>query len=152
MAESEVLHAQHRLEYPYSRSTGPIIGAFLTALREGRFVGATGSGGKVIVPPTEYDPITGDDVGELVPVGPGGVIQSWAWVSDPLRKHPVQTPFAWALIQLDGADTGMLHAVCAAGPDALSSGARVTAKFRPADERIGAMADIECFVLEGSGS
>ncbi len=152
MAESEVLHAQHRLEYPYSRSTGPIIGAFLTALREGRFVGATGSGGKVIVPPTEYDPLTGDDVGALVDVGPGGVIDSWAWVSHPLRKHPLQTPFAWALITLDGADTGMLHAVAAPGPEALSTGARVTAKFRPAAERIGSMADIEAFVLEGGAS
>ena len=106
MADSEVLHAEHRLEYPYSRSTGPIIGAFLTALRDGRFVGATGTDGKVIVPPTEYDPLTGDDVGELVEVGPGGVVESWAWVSHPLRKHPLQTPFAWALIRLDGADTG----------------------------------------------
>lgn len=152
MPDNEVLHAQHRLEYPYARSTGPIIGAFLTALREGRFIGATGSGGKVIVPPTEYDPITGDDVGELVEVGPGGVIDSWAWVSHPLRKHPLQTPFAWALITLDGADTGMLHVVAAPGPEALSTGARVTAKFRPEAERIGSMSDIEAFVLEGGAS
>ncbi len=152
MADNEVLHADHRLEYPYSRSTGPIIGAFMTALREGRFVGATGAEGRIIVPPTEYDPDTGDDVGALVDVGPGGVITSWAWVERPLRKHPVQTPFAWALVQLDGADTGLLHAVCASGPEALSTGARVTARFRPAAERIGAMADLECFVLEGSAS
>jgi uncharacterized OB-fold protein len=148
MADGEVLHAQHRLEYPYARSTGPVIGAFLTALRDGRFVGAIGSDGKVIVPPTEYDPITSDDVGELVEVGPGGVIDSWAWVSHPLRKHPLQTPFAWALITLDGADTGMLHAVAASGPEALSTGARVTAKFRPAAERVGSMSDIEAFVVE----
>ena len=152
MADSEVLHAEHRLEYPYSRYTGPIIGAFLTALRDGRFVGATGSDGKVIVPPTEYDPLTGDDVGELVEVGPGGVIESWAWVSQPLRKHPLQTPFAWALITLDGADTAMLHAVTAPGPDDVSTGARVTARFRSSDERIGSMADIESFVLEGGAS
>jgi len=152
MADSEVLHAEHRLEYPYSRSTGPIIGAFLTALRDGRFVGATGSDGRVIVPPTEYDPITSDDVGELVEVGPGGVVGSWAWVSEPLRKHPLQTPFAWALITLDGADTAMLHAVDASGPDALSTGTRVTARFRPAAERIGSMADVEAFEIEGGAS
>ena len=152
MPDNEVLHAQHRLEYPYARSTGPIIGAFLTALREGRFVGATGTDGKVIVPPTEYDPITSDDVTELVEVGPGGVIDSWAWVSHPLRKHPLQVPFAWALITLDGADTGMLHAVAAPGPEALATGLRVTAKFRPAPERVGSMSDIESFVIEGGGS
>jgi len=152
MASSEVLHAEHRLEYPYSRSTGPVIGAFLTALRDGRFLGATGSGGKVIVPPTEYDPVTSEDVGELVEVGPGGVIDSWAWVADPLRKHPLQEPFAWALITLDGADTAMLHAVRAGGPDELSTGTRVTAVFRPSAERIGSMADVEAFVVEGGAS
>jgi len=152
MADSEVLHAEHRLEYPYSRSTGPVIGAFLTALRDGKFVGATGSDGRVIVPPTEYDPITSDDVGALVEVGPGGVIESWAWVSTPLRKHPLQTPFAWALITLDGASTAMLHAVDAPGPDALSTGTRVTARFRPAGERIGAMSDVEAFVVEGGAA
>ena len=152
MADSEVLHAEHRLEYPYSRSTGPIIGAFLTGLRDGKFFGATGSDGKIIVPPTEYDPTTSEDVGELVEVGPGGVIESWAWVSNPLRKHPRTTPFAWALIRLDGAGTAMLHAVDAASPDDLSTGTRVTAKFRPAAERIGSMSDIEAFVVEGGAA
>ena len=152
MADSEVLHAEHRLEYPYSRSTGPVIGAFLTALCDGRFLGATGSDGRVIVPPTEYDPITSDDVGELVEVGPGGVLESWAWVSHPLRKHPLQTPFAWGLIRLDGADTALLHAVDAPGPEALASGVRVTARFRPADERIGSMADVEAFVVGGGAA
>ncbi|MGH9098379.1 MAG: Zn-ribbon domain-containing OB-fold protein, partial [Acidimicrobiales bacterium] len=117
MPESEALHASHVLEYPYSRSVGPVIGAFLTGLRDGKLMGVKGSGGSVIVPPTEYDPATGDDTGEMVEVGPGGVVESWAWVSDPLPKHPLGTPFAWALIRLDGADTAMLHAVDAGGPD-----------------------------------
>jgi uncharacterized OB-fold protein len=152
MAEGEVLHAKHTLEYPYSRSVGPVIGAFLTALREGRFLGATGSGGRVIVPPTEYDPITGDDTGELVEVGPGGVVETWAWVSHPLRKHPLTVPFAWALIRLDGADTALLHVVDAGSPDALATGGRVTARFRPEADRVGSMADIEAFVPVGGGA
>ena len=57
------------------------------------------------MPPTEYDPTTGDDTGELVEVGPAGVVETWAWVARPLRKHPLSVPFAWALIRLDGADT-----------------------------------------------
>ena len=152
MPESEALHASHVLEYPYSRSVGPVIGAFLTGLRDGKLTGVRGSGGSVIVPPTEYDPTTGDDTGEMVDVGPGGVVESWAWVSDPLPKHPLAKPFAWALIRLDGADTAMLHAVDAGGPDKIATGDRVTVRFRPAAERIGAMADIESFVPEGGGS
>jgi uncharacterized OB-fold protein len=149
MPEGEALHAEHRLEYPYSRSVGPVIGAFLTGLRQGKLFGVRGNAGSVIVPPTEYDPITGDDTGELVEVGPGGVVETWAWVSDPLPKHPRQTPFAWALIRLDGADTAILHVVDSGGPDQLASGDRVTVRFRPEAERIGAMADIEAFVPVG---
>lgn len=150
MAESDVLHAEHHIEYPYSRSVGPVIGAFLTGLRDGKLLGVRGSRGSVIVPPTEYDPNTGEDTGEMVEVGPGGTVESWAWVAEPLRKHPLQKPFAWALIRLDGADTAMLHVVDSGGPDALATGDRVTVRFRPDGERIGAMADIEAFVPESS--
>ena len=149
MPDSEALHAEHRLEYPYSRSVGPAIGAFLTGLRDGKLYGVRGAGGSVIVPPTEYDPTTGDDTGELVEVGPEGVVETWAWVQEPLRKHPLQTPFAWALIRQDGADTALLHVVDSGGPEALAAGDRVTVRFRPESERIGAMADIEAFVPVG---
>jgi uncharacterized OB-fold protein len=149
MPKGEALHAEHHLEYPYSRSVGPVVGAFLTGLRDGKLFGVTGNAGSVIVPPTEYDPITGDDTGEMVEVGPGGVVETWAWVSHPLPKHPLQTPFAWALIRLDGADTAILHVVDSGGPDQLASGDRVTVRFRPESERIGAMADIEAFVPDG---
>lgn len=150
MSEAEALHAEHRLEYPYSRSTGPVIGAFLTGLRDGKLLGVRGDGDSVIVPPTEYDPITSEDTGEFVEVGPGGIVETWAWVSEPRRKHPLQKPFAWALIKLDGATTSLLHAVDAGSPDAIKTGDRVTVKFRPADERIGAMSDIEAFIPEGA--
>ena len=152
MPESEALHASHRLEYPYERSVGPVIGAFLTGLRDGRLLGVRGSGGSVIVPPTEYDPDTGDDTGEVVEVGPGGVVETWAWVPDPLPKHPSDRPFAWALIRLDGAAgvDGMEQR--RVGPDRLATGDRVTVRFRPAAERIGSMADIEAFVPEGGAA
>jgi uncharacterized OB-fold protein len=64
----------------------------------------------------------------------------------------LDTPFAWALIRLDGADTALLHVVDSGGPDRLGTGDRVTARFRPAAERIGAMADIEAFVPEGGAA
>lgn len=152
MPEQVALHAEHRLEYPYSRSVGPVIGGFLTGLRDGRLLGVRGAGGAVIVPPTEYDPVTGEDTGELVEVGPGGTVESWAWVANPLPKHPLSKPFAWALVRLDGADTALLHVVDSGGPDRLARGDRVTVKFRPEAERVGAMADIEAFVPEeGAG-
>ena len=146
----DVLRAPHFLDYTYKRSVGPVIGAFLTGLRDGRILGATGSGGRVAVPPAEYDPVTGEDVGELVEVGPGGVVTTWAWASAPAPDQPLDHPFAWALVKLDGADTALLHVLDTGSPDAVSTGMRVTARFRPAAARVGHIKDIECFVPEGA--
>lgn len=55
---SDVLVAPHVLEYPYTRSTGTIIGTFLAGLGERRFFGVRGADGRVLVPPVEYDPST----------------------------------------------------------------------------------------------
>ena len=145
---TEILRAPHVLEFPYARSVGPVIGAFLTALRDGKILGARSASG-VVVPPTEYDPVTGADVGELTEVGPGGVVTTWSWAETPRRDQPLDRPFAWALVRLDGADTAMLHAVDAGTPEAMSSGMRVTARFRPASERQGHIRDIECFEPAG---
>lgn len=143
-----MLKATHVLEYTYTRSVGPVIGAFLTGLRQGRILGARGSGRRVVVPPVEYDPITSERSGELVEVGPGGAVASWAWTEHPTPDQPLQRPFAWALVTLDGATTAMLHVVDAGSPQSMRSGMRVQAKFRPEAERRGHVLDIECFVPE----
>src|SRR5215813_12500725 len=92
-----VAESTFRLEFPYRRSVGPIIGAFLTGLRDGKVVGIKTSAGRVIVPPLEYDPETGDGLGAdaLVEVADSGVVTTAAWVTEPLEKHPVDHPFAW---------------------------------------------------------
>jgi hypothetical protein len=150
MADSgeEVLTSTHVLEYPYSRSVGPVIGAFLTGLRDGRILGATASGSTVVVPPTEYDPITAEPTGDLVEVGPAGTVESWAWVSDPAPGQPLDHPFAWVLVRLDGATTAMLHVLDAGSPDAVRTGMRVRADFVPEAERVGRIQDIRAFVPE----
>ena len=141
--EAEVLSAPYTLEYAYKRSLGPVIGRFLTGLTEMRIEGIRTRDGKVMVPPVEYDPRTGEALDEFVVVAETGVIKSWSWVSEPRRGQPLDKPFAFALIQLDGADTSLLHVVDAAGPEALETGMRV--RVRWADERVGRIQDIACF-------
>ncbi|HEY6558487.1 MAG TPA: OB-fold domain-containing protein [Polyangiaceae bacterium] len=144
----EVLSARYVLEYTYTRSVGPVIGSFLEGLREGRIQGARTKTGRVIVPPAEYDPLTGEDIVELVPVGTSGVVKTWCWVDAPRPTNPLQRPFAWVLVQLDGADTALLHALDAAGPEYVKTGMRVRARW--AEERSGRIQDISCFEPEGS--
>lgn len=155
MADTEVLSSPHVLEYPYSRSVGPVIGSFLAGLRDGKVLGVrcgSGAGECVVVPPTEYDPLTGEDSGEMVEVGPGGVVTSWAWVSEPLQGAPLDKPFAWALVRLDGATTAMLHVVDAGSAGAMATGMRVLPRFVEPSARVGSILDLACFVPEGSDS
>ena len=44
MADEVLYQSDHVLEYPYARSVGPVIGAFLTGLRDGRILGAGAAG------------------------------------------------------------------------------------------------------------
>ncbi|MCU1499510.1 MAG: uncharacterized protein JWM47_3463 [Acidimicrobiales bacterium] len=142
----DILSAPLIIEYPFKRTTGPVIGAFLTGLRERVLVGSRAADGRVIVPPAEFDPVSGEDLTELVEVGPAGEITTWAWVTEPHAKHPLDEPFAWALIKLDGADTPMLGAVAASGMDAVRTGLRVTPVW--ADEREGHINDLAHWVPE----
>ncbi len=145
-SQTSSLTAPHVLEYEYRRSVGPVIGAFLGALAERRILGAKTAAGRVIVPPLEYDPDTGDAVAGLVDVGQSGVVTTWTWAAEPAPGQPLNRPFAWALIRLDGADTAMLHAVDAGAASAMATGMRVRVRWR--DETRGHITDIACFEPE----
>lgn len=142
MTDDGTLMSPFVLEYTYKRSLGPVLSRYFTALRDRRVEGVRTAAGSVLVPPQEYDPATGAAVGEPVEVGPEGVVQLFTWVSTPNPGHPLQHPFAFALILLDGADTAMLHAVDA--PEAsLCEGLRVRPRWR--EERGRGPLDIHCF-------
>ena len=141
------LSAPLTLSFDYTRSVGATLGKFFTALRERRVLGVRGSDGRVHVPPAEYDPVTYEPLGEMVPVSSVGTVVSWTWQPEPLEGQPLDRPFAWALVKLDGADTPLIHAidVGAAGPSAIRTGTRVHVHW--ADEPVGAITDIAYFAL-----
>ncbi len=131
--------------FPYKRSLGPVIGAFMTGLTDRRILGIR-CGEQVLVPPTEWDPATGAELSAeaLVEVGPAGTVESWTWVPTPSEQHPLDVPFAFALIRLDGASTPLLHAVDSGASDALAEGMRVAPRWRGA--RTGRIDDIVAFI------
>jgi uncharacterized OB-fold protein len=131
------------LELPYKRSLGPVVGAFLTGLRDRRVVGVRDERGRVLVPPLEYDPQTAASLDDLVDVASTGTVSTWCWVEEPMPKHPLDRPFAWAMVTLDGADTPLLHALDAGTRDAVSTRMRVRIRWAP--ETRGHITDIACF-------
>ena len=146
MSDEDVLTAPYVLEYKYRRSCGPVIGRLLAALKDGRLEGVRAADGRVLVPPAEYDE-HGAPTGEAVPLAATGIVTAWSWVAGPRANHPLQRPFAWALVKLDGADTALLHAVDAADESRMKTGVRVRARFAPAAERVGHIRDLACFEL-----
>lgn len=123
--------APFSLSYAYKRSLGPLGTRFATGLRDGRILASVTHAGRVLCPPREFDPETGESVAEeLVEVGPEGTVTSW---TDGL-----------ALIRLDGADTDLLHRID--GP--VATGDRVRPRWT--DERTGMITDIEAFTRGGA--
>ena len=137
------LRAPLEIEFDYTRSLGPVLSRFMTALAGRRILGARGADGRVHAPPFEYDPVSSEPPGELMEVGPEGTVVSWSWMPEPLEGQPLAGPFAWALIRLDGADTAMLHAVDAGPAPAMRTGLRVRPRW--AASRVGSIRDIACF-------
>ena len=153
MSETEILSAPLVLEYPFKRTVGPVQSAFLTGLREGLVVGVRTNDGRVLCPPVEYDPVTSAELTELVELADTGTVTTWSWEPEPRTGQPLDHPFAWALVQFDGADTSLLHALDAGSPEAVTTGMRV--RVRWSGPREGSITDIACFEPagdEGNGS
>lgn len=138
------------MSFDYTRSLGPVLGRFATALRDRRIEGVRGSDGRVHVPAVEYDPNTAAALDEFVEVGQTGTVVSWSWTPRPGEGQPLDRPFAWALIRLDGADTPMLHAVDTGTADRMRTGMRV--RVRWSDDREGGIRDIACFEPDTAAS
>lgn len=140
---SRTLSAPVTVAFDYTRSTGPVVGRFLSGLRDGVVVGGRTSTGQVVVPPLEFDPVTHEATTEFVEVSSVGTVTSWTWVPEPVKDQPFDRPFAFALVTLDGADVPLLHALDVASPAEVTTGMRV--RVRWAAERVGHINDIACF-------
>jgi uncharacterized OB-fold protein len=59
--------------------------------------------------------------------------------------QPAEPPIVHAIIQLDGADTGLVHMLGEVEPEKLSIGMRVQAVFKPKKDRVASILDIKYF-------
>ena len=83
------LRAPLEIEFDYTRSLGPVLSEFMTALAGRRILGARGADGRVHAPPFEYDPVSSEPPGELTEVGSEGTLVSWSWMPEPLEGQPL---------------------------------------------------------------
>ena len=147
---TEPMTADTVLEFVYKHSTGDTIGRFLAGLKEQQKIwGQRVAGIGVAVPPSGYSEADGSDAGEWVEVAPRGTVTAVARVFHPIADlHPTDLPFAFVLVKLDGADTGLAHIVVD-DLEKLFVDSRVEAVWKPDDERVGSVRDIAHFRVIG---
>ncbi len=146
----EPMYKDQVMEFPYKHSTGETVGRFLAGLKEQKTIwGQRVKGQGVVVPPMGYSELDAAGGGEWVAVQDTGVITAAAIVREPIeRLHPVDEPFAFVLVKLDGADTAFAH-IARGDLGTLKVGARVQAEWEPDDERVGSVRDIAAFRVVG---
>ena len=130
---------------PNQYAAGAVGSRFLIQLRDKKKILGTRcpTCNRVYVPARS---ICKDCLGQLkqwVEVSDKGTLLTYTICNEPNSMQPAETPLAYGIIQLDGADTGFVHMLGEVEPEQLRIGMRVQAVFR--EEREASILDIRYF-------
>ena len=133
---------------PNTYSAGAVGSKFLIALRDkGKILGTRCAVcNRVYVPARSVCTDCFAQLDEWVEVGGKGTVLTYTidQESKPVIQ-PTEPPIAYAIIQLDGADTGFVHMLGEVASEQLTIGMRVQAVFKPKKEREASILDIKYF-------
>ena len=140
-----VYHGQ--IDIPNTYSAGAVGSRFLIELRDNKRIMGTRcpACNRVYVPARSVCMDCFGELSEWVEVSHTGTLLTYtvAYQANPIQ--PVPTPIAYGIIQLDGADTGLVHMLEEIDPAQLQTGMRVKAIFKPKKERVASVLDIKYF-------
>jgi len=144
-ADIELFVEPGKMEIPYRYHAGAVGSRFLIELRDRqKILGIRCPAcNKVYVPPKSTCIHCFAKLDEWVELGNEGTLTSFAVVYQPEPPHPLKPPFTYGIVQLDGADTGLVHFIGEAEAEDLRSGMRVQAVFK--EDRSGSILDIKYF-------
>jgi uncharacterized OB-fold protein len=143
--KEEILSATRNFDSIFSYDAGAIRSRFLTDLRDHKKITGMRCPKDNIV----YVPVRSvclkcfSNLTEFVEVGQTGTLTTYSIVYRPQPYYPVETPFVYGIIKLDGADTGLVHFVNEVDPQQVRAGMRVEPVFK--EERVGSVLDIKYF-------
>jgi len=134
-----------QISIPNTFSAGATGSRFLIELRDRKRIMGTRCPkcNRVYVPARS---ICGDcfvQIDEWIEVSNKGTVLSYAIDYETKCPQPVEPPIVYGIIQLDGADTGLVHMLGEVDPEQLRIGMRVQAVFKA--EREGSILDIKYF-------
>jgi len=143
--EVEPFFVISKIELPFNYTAGKVGSQFLIELRDNkRFMGIKcPTCNRVYVPPRSTCKECFGQLDQWVEVGDKGTLLTYTVVHQPYPAQPLETPFAYGIVQLDGADTGFVHLLGEVDFDQLKIGMRVQAVFK--EERVADILDIKYF-------
>jgi uncharacterized protein len=129
----------------YSYSAGPVRSKFLLSLRDSQKILGTKcpTCGRVYVPARSICIKCFGDINEWVEISDEGTLETFTIVYESQPIYHANPPFAFGIIKLDGADTGLVHRLGEADFKRIHIGMRLKAVFE--DRLKGDIRDIKYF-------
>jgi len=145
----DVFIVEGMIDIPNTYSAGAVGSRFLVELRDNKKIMGIKCPecNQVYVPPKSTCKDCFAQLTEWVEVGDKGTLLTYTVDCHASSVQPVEPPILYGVIQLDGADTGLVHMLGEVDPEDVKIGMRLEAVFK--EERVASILDIEYFRPSG---
>jgi len=147
--KEEILISERNFDSIFSYTAGIIRSKFLTEIRDNRKIVGTkcANCNLVWVPARSICIKCFTKLTEFVDVANTGTVTTYSVINISQPFYIAKPPFILGIIQLDGANTGLVHLISEVDLDDVKIGMRVKAVFK--DDRVGSIMDIKHFKPTG---
>ncbi|OGO02693.1 MAG: hypothetical protein A2Y91_05015 [Chloroflexi bacterium RBG_13_54_8] len=134
-----------KIDLPATFSVGAVASRFFIEIRDNRRIMGLRCPecNRVYVPPRATCKRCFGQLSEWVEVSDKGTLLAYAIAYQPNPAQPVDTPIVYGIVQLDGADTGLVHLLSEVDFERLKVGLRLQTVFK--EKRVGNILDIKYF-------
>ena len=149
--EGKVLYTEWKPRAMYAWDAGTAISRFLEGLRNGIILGTECvKCRRVMLPPRIFCELCYRPTEKWVKLEDKGRVRTFCVTRVRWDASRVEEPFFPMVVELDGGEggTGLFHVVKGMDVSEMTVGLRVKALWKPPEERIGAITDIENFIPE----
>jgi uncharacterized OB-fold protein len=149
--ERKVLYTEWIPRAQYAWDAGVAMSRFLEELKNGKIVGTECHGcRRIMMPPRVFCELCYKPTDKWVEVKDRGKIRTFCITRVQWDASRVKDPFFPMVVELDGGKKGtaLMNLVKGIEPSEMKVGLRVKALWKPPEDRIGAITDIEHFIPE----
>jgi uncharacterized OB-fold protein len=148
-AKEDILVGDRNFDSIFTYDAGAVRSRFLTEIRDNKkLVGIRCPNCNLVyLPPRSICQKCFSNLTEFVEVGQAGTLTTYSIVYRPEPHYPLEPPFVYGIIQLDGVDTGLVHFVNEVDLQDVRVGMRLKPVFK--EERVGSILDIKYFKPAG---